>query len=269
MSVPRDHHVKSIIKLFRIVEALDRQGAVGVTKLARETGLAKSSVYKYLSTLEHIGYVTKSGTTYSLSFRWFQLGRQVRSRNDVFRIAQYELDQLARRIGETVFLVVEERGDAVYLYQTSERETPVGPVNEGGRIPAPISVGGKAILSHRPIDAVETLLADQDLEDSAEQLLAELRTLRNQRMVIERESPWRGAFSAGAFQGHRHVIGHGEPYQSLHSIAVPVRNSEGYAIAAIEVSGSESTLHGRRLEEEIPGLLVDASKSIESALLSG
>ena len=261
------HHVKSVRKLFKIVDALDQRESMGVTELARETDIAKSSVYKYLDTLQHLGFVTKRDSSYSLSLRWYEVGRRVRERRDVFQVARTELDRLARRTGETVSLVVEEDGDAVYLYQVSDRETPVGPVEEGDRIPAPISVGGKAILSYRPIEEVEELLAEQDLGDSADRLIPELRTLRNQRMVIERESPRSGTFSAGAFEGHRHVVGHGEPYQNLHSVAVPVRDPDDYAVAAVEISGSESSLHGRRLEDEIASLLVNASKSIETLLL--
>lgn len=262
------HHVKSVYTLFELIEILDERGAMGVTEIARETGIAKSSVYKYLDTLNHLGFVTKSGSTYSLSLRWFEVGRSVRKRNEVFQAATAELDRLAERTGETVSLVVEEGGDSVYIYQTSTRESAVGPVEEGGRIPAPISVGGKAILSYRPVEEVEELLAEQDLTEGAEQLLSELRMLRNQRLVIERESPQQGVFSAGAFQGHRHVVGHDEPYQNLHSVAVPVRNADSYAVAAIEVSGSETALYGRRLEEEIASLLVNAGKSVESILLN-
>jgi DNA-binding IclR family transcriptional regulator len=262
------HHVKSVRKLFQIVEALEARESMRITELARETGIAKSSVFKYLDTLHHLGFVTKTGSSYALSLRWFQVGRQVRERRDVFQVAQAELNRLARQTGETVSLVVEEGGDAIYLFQVSEREQPVGPVEEGDRIPAPISVGGKAVLSYRPVEEVEVLLADQDLTDRAEQLISELQTLRNQRMVIERESPQDGTFSAGSFMGHRHVVGHNEPYQNLHSIAVPVRDPDNYAIAAIEVSGSKDSLYGRRLEDEIARLLVNASKSIETVLLS-
>ena len=262
------HHVKSVQKLFQIVEALDERESMGVTELARETDIAKSSVYKYLDTLSHLGFVTKRDSAYSLSTRWYEVGRGVRERNDVYRVAKSELERLARRTGETVSLVVEEDGDAVYLYQVSDRETPVAPVAEGERIPSPISVGGKAILSYRPINEVETMLAEQDLDEGFDQLASELRMLRNQRMVIERESPRRGTFSAGAFEGHRHVVGHGEPYQNLHSVAVPIRDPDNYAVAAIEMSGSESSLYGRRLEDEIASLLVNASKSIETVLLN-
>ncbi len=262
------HHVKSVQKLFRIIEALEQHKNLGVTELARETGIAKSSVYKYLDTLQHLGFITKTNTSYSLSLRWYEIGRGVRDQQDVFQTAQSELDRLARQTGETVSLAVEENGDAVYLLQVSERDRSAAPVEEGERIPMPISVSGKAILSHRPIEEVEALLAHHDLTDRTDQLHSELQTLRSQRIVIERESPGEGTFNAGSFMGHRHVVGHDEPYQNLHSVAVPIRDADGYAVAAIEVSGSKESLYGQRLEDEIARLIVSASKSIETVLLS-
>lgn len=264
---PPDHHVKSDIKAFRIIRALERREELGVTEIMRETGIAKSSVYKHLDTLRHLGYVTKSESKYSLSLEWYQTGRRVREQHDVFPIARPELDRLAERIGETVSLVVKEEGDAVYLYQVSDQEAPGGPVEEGKRIPVPVSVGGKAILSYRPVEEVEDLLAETDADADTDQLLSELQTLRSQRMVIERESPQQGTFSAGAFEGHRHVVGHDQPYRDLHSVAVPIRDTDDRAIAAIEVSGPETSLYGRRLEEEIASLLVNTGKSIETELI--
>lgn len=264
---PPDHHVKSDVTAFRIIRALERWGEMGVTEITNETGIGKSSVHKHLVTLRHLGYVTKSGSLYSLSLRWFQTGRKIRERHPVYRIARPELDRLARMTGETVSLVVQEEGAAVYLYQASEHDDPVGPVGEGERIPLPISVGGKAILSYRPVSEVETLLAENDLTEETDQLLSELRTLRSQRMVIERDSPQQGTFSAGAFEGHRHVVGHDKPYRDLHSVAVPVRAPDDYAVGAIEVSGSEASLYGRRLEEEIASLLVNTGKTIETDLI--
>ena len=94
MAVP-DHHVKSVAKAVRVVEVLDRRGRLGVTEIARETGIAKSSVYKHLDTLRHLGYVTKDEAGYALSYRWFETGRRVRERDPVYRAAKSELDHLA------------------------------------------------------------------------------------------------------------------------------------------------------------------------------
>lgn len=262
------HHVDAVVTCFRIVDALVRGERLGVTELADRTGVAKSSVYKHLDTLRAMGYVVKTDDgEYSLSLRWFEAGTALRERRDVFQLATDELDALAARTGETVSLVVEEAGDAVYLYQVSEREEAGAPVGVGERFPAPISVGGKAILSFRPSADVEALLSANDLADQAEELRAELASIRSQRMVIERDSPLQGTFSAGAFEGHRHVVGHDEPYRDLHSVAVPIRDSSDYAVAAIEVSGTESSLYGRRLEEEIASSLVTTARDVETALI--
>lgn len=265
MAAP-DHHIGSVATAFRVIETLDHNGAMGVTEIARETGINKSSVYKHLDTLRHQGYVTKDDDGYVLSLRWFGAGRRVRDRDPVVRGARGELDELADRTGETVSLVVEEEGDAVYLYQVSGGDA-AAPVEAGGRIPAPISVGGKAVLSFRPTDEVEALLAEHELDAEADRLFAELEAVRDQRMVIERDSPAEDVFSAGAFVGHRHVVGHDEPYRNIHSVAVPVRDADNYAVAAIEVSGAEASLYGRRLEEEIAELLVSTGKAIETELI--
>lgn len=261
------HGVKSDVTAFQIIEALDRHGEMGVTEIAQETGIVKSSVHKHLSTLRDLGYVSKDDTRYSLSLRWLGTGRRVRDRQRVFHAAREEVERLARRTGETVSLVVEEAGDAVYVFQASEGRSPARPVGEGERIPVPISVGGKALLSYRPVEEVRALLDASDLDGDAEKLLSELRSLRDQRLVVGRTSPQRRAFSAGSFEGHRHVVGHGEPYRDLNGVAVPVRDTDNYAVAAIEVSGAESSLYGRRLKEEVAGLLVKAGKAVETNLL--
>ena len=262
------HHVDAVVTCFRIVDALGRGERLGVTELADRTGVAKSSVYKHLDTLRAMGYVTKTADgQYSLSLRWFEAGTALRQRQDVCQLATDELDALAARTGETVSLVVEEDGDAVYLSQVSEGDEAGAPVGVGERFPAPISVGGKAILSYRPSDEVDTILAANDLTDQGERLRTELSSIRSQRMVIERDSPLQGTFSAGAFEGHRHVVGHDEPYRDLHSVAVPIRDPSDYAVAAIEVSGTESSLYGRRLEEEIASSLVTTARDLETALI--
>lgn len=263
------HRVKSDVTAFTIIEALNQTGEMGVTEIAQETGIVKSSVHKHLSTLLELGYVSKEGTRYSLSMRWLGAGRRVRERRPVFQAAKDEVESLARRTGEAVSLVVEEAGDAVYILQSSEREPALSPVEEGERIPAPISVGGKALLSYRPTEEVRALLETLDTDDDTdtEKLLSELRTLRDQRLVVGRSNPQERVFSAGSFEGHRHVVGHGEPYRDLNSVAVPIRDANNYAVAAIEVSGAESSLYGRRLQEEIAGLLVETGKSVETNLL--
>ncbi len=261
------HHVQSVLTTFRIITALQEHGGMRVTQIAQETGIAKSSVFKHLDTLRHLGYVSKNDSQYSLSLQWFRVGQRIRSRYDIVAATKRALDRFARRTGETVSLVVEESGDAVYLYQTSDQDERQAPTPEGGRMPCSFSVGGKAILAYRPEDEVRTLLTDRDRREEPDTFLSELADLRDQRIVIEFDDPHPGALSAGDIASHHHVSGDTKQYRDLHSVAVPVRNADGYGVAAIEVSGDESRLHQTRLETEIASRLVDLGESIETDLL--
>lgn len=265
MATP-NHHIKSISKTFAILAELERNGGTGVTEIARQTDIPKSSVYKYLATLKSLGFVTKKGNQYVLSFRFFQLGIRIRERCTVYQYARSRIDRLAEEIGETVSLIVEENGDAVYLYQMRTTEAPRGPVGEGGRIPIHVPAAGKAILSYRPLDEVETYLEGAEVSPSVTGLLDELERIRDQRLIIDRDGPNDGEYSAGLLQGHRHVVSRDRSDDSLHSIAVPIRNTDDYAVAALEVSGSASALDGGRVED-IATLLVEAGGAIETDIL--
>ncbi|QLH78436.1 IclR family transcriptional regulator [Halosimplex rubrum] len=261
------HHVKSDVTAFRIIQALEQSEKMGVSDITKKTGIAKSSVYKHLDTLRALGFITKEGTTYSLSLRWLEIGNGILKQRSVYEIARPEVDRLSQLTGETVSLVVEEEGDAVYLEQTQTDGDTAGPIAKGERLPVSASAAGKAILSYRPESEVKGLLAETEFVDEVDQLFSELRALRNQRLVIERDTRQQDTLSAGAFEGHRHEGDHREPYRELNSIAVPIRNADNYAVAAIELSGPQATLYGRRLEEEVTSLLVNTAKSIETSLV--
>lgn len=257
------HHVKSIVKTFELLEAVEQAGEIGVTELASRTGIAKSSVYKYLDTLRHLGLVTKSDGRYSTSLQLFRFGQRVLAQYDVHRIARPRLETLAEKIGETVSLIVEEEGDAVYLY-TTDGDDP-SRIKEGHRVPIQVSTGGKALLSYRSSDHVDRILNDADVDRRS--LRNDLERARNNRIIVDRETTNRLEYSAGLLEGHRHAGGGQRVDESLQRVAVPIRNAEDRAIAAIEIAGSASTIDSRRLEEDIVPLLVSTGKSIEIDLL--
>ncbi len=260
------HHLQTLINGVRIIETLAGEERLGVTEIERRTGIGKSSVYKYLDTLEELGFIKKADSKYALSLRWFELGNQVRDQHHIVDNTIEELESLANKTGETVSLVLEENGDAVYVYQTSAQE-PTAPVEEGHRIPAPISVGGKAICAYRSGEEIMKILEQNDISMNADDLLDDLGDIHSHRIVIDQDDPTQNQSSAGALQGHRHVVGQEEPYDKLHSIAIPIRDPDQYAVAAIEINGTESTLYGRRLEDDVASLLVTTAQQIETRLI--
>ncbi|WP_247004427.1 IclR family transcriptional regulator domain-containing protein [Halosolutus gelatinilyticus] len=260
------HHVKSIVKAFGLLEALEQTGEVGVTELSRQTGIAKSSVYKYLDTLRHLGYVTKSDGNYSASLRLFHFGQRILSRYEVYQIAQPELDALSEKIGEMVSLIVEEDGDAVYLYCTSPHDAQT--IEEGSRMPIHLSTGGKAILSYRSREYVEDVLEDTAFDIDRQNFRADLQKARDNRVIIDQNPNNQLEYNAGLLEKRWHSFGQQRVDDQIYRIAVPIRDVEDRGVAAIEVIGFEFSLNSRRLQEELVPLLVSAGKSIETDLLS-
>lgn len=261
----KPHHVKSIVKTFELLEAVEREGPIGVTELAGRTGIAKSSVYKYLDTLRHLGFVTNEDGQYATSLRFFRFGQRVLSRYEIHEVARPRIETLAERIGETVSLLVEEEGDAVYLH-TAGGDGPGG-IEPGHRVPIHLSTGGKAILSYRSEDRVDRILEAAGAEVDRRSLRDELERARDNRVVVDRKTTNRLEYSAGMLEGTRHAAGQQRVDERLRRVAVPIRDGEDRAIAAIEVAGPEFGVGSRRLEEDVVPLLVSTGKSIEIDLL--
>jgi DNA-binding IclR family transcriptional regulator len=230
---------------FEVVEALAATEQAGVTEIATRLDLSKGSAYNHLATLEALGYVVRSGDEYRLGLRFLDLGARVQDSDDAYRAARSEVRQLADSSGETAWFVVEEAGDAVILYRTDdEAETEL---RDGTRVPLHASAGGKALLAHEPRSVVESLFdadpaapTDQTITDERT-LVHELQTVRDQGLAFDR----------------------GELRPDRRAVAVPVVTDDGSAVGAVGVSGPTDRMSGKRLEEDMPGLVLSAANKIE------
>lgn len=244
---PQDVPVSSVASSFAVIEGLRKLGPAGVTELASHLGRSKSSTYKHLDTLRRLGYVEKVDGEYALGLEFFRLGYHTRHSRELYEVSQEPLDDLAVTTGETVSLIVEEGGEAICLYQATERQVADTEIQEAERLPLDASVAGRAILAWRPEDEVTELLDSESRNgyDRYRELQSDLRSIRDHHIAIERTD-------AAAYNG----------------VAVPIRDVDDYAIGAVMVTGPPTSLSGKRLEEDISGLLVSAGKGIEVTLAS-
>jgi DNA-binding IclR family transcriptional regulator len=243
---------KTTVTSFRILEAIrDRNGA-GVTELARELDLAKSAVYKHVMTLTHLGYLVKENTTYYLSLTLHGFGTQARERYPI-HIAEPAIDNLARTTSKTANFMIYENGRGVYAYQTNAAETDTPPAPAFSTVPLHATAGGKAILAFLSADERDTVLQERELSAVTEKTITdpdalqhELQMVRDRRMAFDREE-----FAAG--------------YQCAGS---PVMGPDTRPVGAVSVGGAIQDVTGKRLEEDITGLVISTAKSIENDILS-
>ena len=151
----------AVDKAFSLLGAFGEQGGVGlgVSELARRTGLSKSTAFRVLAMLERNAMVERTGTDYRLGARLRELGRTEDSRNqDQIRDALMPfLTELYGMTQHTVHLATLHGTDVVYLAKLYGRRSVTAPSRIGGKLPAHCTAVGKLLLAYEPAAASRAL----------------------------------------------------------------------------------------------------------------
>lgn len=233
----------------RVVRALEGKREAGVTELADELGLSKSSVHNHLVTLERLGVVVSADGRYRLGLRFLDIGMSVRDGMPLYQVARSEVEGLAESTGESTALVVAEDGRAVYAAveapDSNDRR-----VRLGSRLPLHATAAGKLVLAYRSQEAIETYVDRHGLEYHTDRTIQSRAALRDElRSITDRGL----AFDRG------------ELIEDMRSVAAPIRREDRTEelVGALAVLGPVERLSGKRLEEDLPGLVLSAAKRIE------
>lgn len=214
--------VRSVERAFSILRALTT-GPAGITEIAERTELPKSTVSRILATLIDVGAVDQSDAMglYSLGEVLVELSSAAGPGRSLTGIVRPYLFELMRTIGEAVGLGVLEAGRIHYLDQVDAvRDVQVRDWT-GERVDAHVVSSGLMLLAHAPDDVRREVLGrglarwtDRTVTDPAvlEQRLAEVRRV-----------------------GHVWVFE--EMSEGLNSVAAPIFNHAGVAIAAVHAHG--------------------------------
>lgn len=150
----------SVSRALLILEALgDAPNGLGVSEIARRTGLPKSSAQRMLGALfaEHL--LEKNGTRYRLGLRLFEIGQRVPRQRDLGEAAKPFMADLREATGHSVHLAVLDGDSVVYLDVLRSPNAPPLPTRTGGRWPAHGTGIGKAILAFSSDSVVDRIVA--------------------------------------------------------------------------------------------------------------
>lgn len=240
--------VKSTATCFAVLEAVRSRAGAGVSELAREVGISKSAAHKHVRTLASLGFLVREGNGYHLSFRFLSFAEQARRRLP-FDVVESVVEGLAATTEEGAQFLVRENERVVYAFGVG----PGGdssPARTAGEVaPLHATAGGKAVLAYLDgaarADVVERTglprYTDKTITDPAA-LEAELQSVRDRRVAFGRE----------------------EYVSGVHSVASPVLDTESRPTGSVSVTGDTRQMSGKRLEEDIVGLVTAAAKKIET-----
>jgi len=215
------HPVTTVDRTLQIVETIQELDGAGVSEIAERVDVGKSAVHNHLTTLENREYVVKEDDEYHVGLAFLGLGAYARQRNEIYRAARGEVEDLAEETGELVNLMVEKNGMGIYLYQAKGDDAVELDTYVGKRVHLHCTALGKAILGFRPPEEVEGILEERGMPD----MTPETITDPDEFMAALEDVRERG-----------YAIDDGERLTGLQCVAAPVTDGQDRSIAAISVS---------------------------------
>lgn len=237
--------VQSVDRALTILEQLARHGEAGVTEIAGELGVHKSTAFRLVATLEAHRLVeqTEDRGKYRLGVGLLRLAGATTARLDLVQEARPVCKQLAADTGETVNIAVLSESSALYLDQVAGSST-LQPHNwVGQHIPLHATSNGKVLLS-----GLDRRRADE--------LLARLSPYTP--TTITAKTKLRAELERVREQGYALAVD--ELEVGLTAAAAPVRNVHGDVVASMSVSGPTFRLSGERLDEVVRAVVAAAEE---------
>jgi DNA-binding IclR family transcriptional regulator len=232
--------VQSVERALTILEILARSGEAGVTTIAAEIGVHKSTAFRLMATLEQGGLIEQASDRgrYRLGMGILRLAGATTARLDVVQEARPICRGLAATTGETVNIAVLSDRAALYLDQVAGSSS-LQPHNwVGQHIPLHATSNGKVLLSGLSEDELDATLGPMPAYTDA---------------TIVDENQLRAELDEVRAQGYAKAVD--ELEVGLTAIAAPIRNAHGDVIAALSVSGPTFRFDAAKVEEALPRLL--------------
>jgi IclR family transcriptional regulator, pca regulon regulatory protein len=230
----------------------NRHRVLGISDLADELDMSRSTTHRYVLTLSALGYLEQqTSRKYRLSHRAADIGMAALNSLDVRCQARPLLDELGESTSSTVGLAVLDGAEIVYIdraggSQGQQADVSLG-VGVGSRLPVHCTAAGKLLLAYIPEVEQRIVIAESNLAKHGPNTITSKRQLREELDEI---------------RSNGFAIANSEFAAELCAIAAPVRDEARNVVAAIGLAdhGSIASLL------ELSPFLISAADDISRRL---
>ncbi|QZY29913.1 IclR family transcriptional regulator [Nocardioides coralli] len=242
--------VQSVDRAITILEILARLGEAGVTEVAGELGVHKSTAFRLIGTMEARGLVEQADDRgkYRIGLGLVKMAGASAARTDLVQVARPSCKALAAETHETVNLAVLADGTALYLDQIAGAAA-LQPHNWiGQRIPLHATSNGKVLIADLEPDLVDELVPR--LTRHAEATITDRASLHRELARVREQG---------------YAVAVDELEEGLTALAAAIRDAHGDVVASLSVSGTTFRLDEATRTELVPPLL-RAAEEVSLAL---
>jgi IclR family transcriptional regulator, pca regulon regulatory protein len=229
---------------------------LGISDIAEQLGISRTSIHRYAITLRALGYLEQAPSRkYRLGLRVTDLGLSVVNATPLREHSHHYLEDLRRDTSYTVSLAMLDGTDILYVdrarsFRSGQANIDLG-IGLGSRLPAYCTSAGKVLLAYLP-------------DHERDMRVSELQLARRAPNTITSKSALRAELEQVREEGF--AVNDEELAEELISVAVPVRDSSGEVIAALNLAAHTSMISLTSLVDALLPHLVATADRISARL---
>jgi DNA-binding IclR family transcriptional regulator len=235
----KNYLAPSVQKAFRILQAIaDSPTGLGVSELAKQLRIGKSTVHGIASALEELGALVRDpiDKKYTIGYTLLELGRKAYGRTELRDIARTAMERLMEAVGETVFVGTMNGDHATILEVVESRNQLKITSPPGTRLPLLAGAVGKVFLAQLEEGKAREIAQKMGLVRYTVRSVTDAALLLSQAEEAKRKG---------------YAIDDEEYLPGVRAIAAPILVSS-LPPAAIWVVGFSSSLDDRKMTRVIP-----------------
>lgn len=216
--------LSSVTSALRVLKVFsETEAELGISSIAKQLSLAKSTVHRHAVTLTSEGFLEQNPENgrYRLGLSLFGLGALVRRRMDVSNQARPLLGVLRDSTQEAVHLAVLDQTSIMYLYNLETSQAIGIRSYIGTRKPAFCTCEGRALLAFGPPELIASVIR--------EGLVARTSKTKTDPQALQK--------TLEEVRQSGYAIDDEESEIGMRGIAAPIRDISGKVIAAISLAG--------------------------------
>ncbi|MCU1446144.1 MAG: hypothetical protein JWP54_1802 [Cryobacterium sp.] len=240
-------------KLLRVLEAVSNTGhAHRLSDLVKETGLAKTSVFRLLSELIDSGYVSRRDDgTYAPGRALRLLALKLTAAHTDTDLVGERLRRLQTDVHSTIHFALRTGDTATYVEKIEDTAQPIQIASRvGGQIPLHSTAIGKAVLAHLSESEVRAYAARTGLPTRTEYTITDVGSLLTDGALVRNRG-----FSIDDQENEEHI----------RCMAVPVFDMQQNLIGGIGITTIAPLVPREKLESYAP-LLMTAARDVMTLL---
>ncbi len=261
MQIAKTDFIAGMAKGMAVLESFDTERQrLNATLAAERAGITRAAARRHLLTLAHLGYLDTDGSYFWLSSKVLRFSGSYLASARLPRAIQPTLNRLAIQAQESFSAVVLDADEVVIVARSgndrNSTATEAGRViayglHLGARLPAHATSTGRILLAAKTRSAFAAWMKGRHLARMTPLTVTDPRQFRAVIDAVRTDDY--------CWSSEEHELG-------VHALAVPLRNSQGTTVAALNVVASHSRLTAQSMRANVLPLLFDAARELRPLL---